>query len=307
MGGEQSNEHLFFVLCRFSSSKMMSTMKVSGNRFAPRFVRAASSTTELVFGGDSWRYDKGAFRDWVAAASAGQSPQKNQLYGYLALSFGDVDVDKDGWINDKEFDRLLEKVASLPRRFGLAPSWREHYGNDVAKRTAARKQTFDEIEKGKYAVKDSPAPGKIAMRQFIMWANEHIYAKVATLDGEKHKVAFRHVENYTKEEYIATLMAATRDSTSGEAVVLYNYLLTSFVEADTECKGAVTFEQFDKLVDIAAVPPRFFGLAPDSRDLAARRKMYDEMDTNKEGFVTFRKFLEFTRKHVAAKLAEIPE
>jgi len=280
---------------------------VSSNRLAPCLVRAASTSTQQVFGADSWRYDKGAFREWIAAATKGEQPQNSQLYSFLALSFGDVDVDKDGWINDKQFDRLLENVASLPRRYGLAPSWQQEYGGDVAKRTEARKRMFDKIEQGPYAVKNSPAPGKIAMRQFIMWANEHIFAKVATLDGEQHKVAFRHVENYTKEEYIATLRAATRDSTSGEAVVLYNYLLTSFVEADTECKGAVTFEQFDKLVDIAAVTPRFFGLAPDSRDVAARRKMFDEMDTNKEGFVTFRKFLEFTRKHVAAKLADIPE
>lgn len=291
---------------------MMSAMKrfntSSGNRLAPCLVRAVSTSTEgQVFGEDRWRYDKGAFREWVAAAAKGQSPQKKQLYGYLALNFGDVDVDKDGWINEKQFDRLLESVAALPRRYGLAPSWQMEYGGDVARRTAARKKMFDAIESGKYAVKDSPQPGKIAMRQFILWANEHIFAKVATLDGEKHKVAFRHIENYGKEDYIATLRAAIKDGESGEGVVLYNYLLTSFVEADTECKGAITFQEFDKLVDIAAVTPRFFGLAPDGRDPAARQKMFDEMDTNKEGFVTFRKFLEFTRSHIEAKLAGIPE
>jgi hypothetical protein len=223
------------------------------------------------------------------------------------LSFGDVDVDKDGFINNKEFDSLLEKVASLPRRYGLAPSWQQEYEGDVSKRSASRKAMFDEIESGKYAIKDSPKPGKIAMRQFVLWATEHIFDKVATLDGEKHKVAFRHIEGYTKEEYLATLRAAIKDGETGEGVMLYNYLLTSFVEADTECRGAITFGEFDKLVDVAAVTPRFFGLAPESRDTAARRKMFDEMDTNKEGFVTFRKFLEFTRNHIEAKLAGIPE
>lgn len=285
---------------------MMRTTKilVSGNRLAPSLVRAASSTQQ-VFGADTWRYDKGAFREWVTAASKGESPQKNQLYGYLALSFGDVDVDKDGWINDKEFDRLLEKVASLPRRYGLAPSWKEEYGGDLAKRTEARKKMFDAIEHGKYSVKNSPAPGKIAMRQFVMWANDHIFAKVASLDGEKHKVALRHVEDYTKEEYIATLRAAISNKNSGEGVMLYNYLLTSFVEADLDAKGSVTFEQFDKLVDVAAVTPRFFGLAPESRDVAARRQMFDAMDTNNEGFITFRKFYEFFRQHIGAKLETI--
>jgi hypothetical protein len=290
---------------------MMSTIKMASsvqrNRLASRFVRAASTSATDVFGGDAWRYDKGAFKSWVTAASKGESPQKGQLYGYLALSFGDVDVDKDGFINNKEFDALLEKVASLPRRYGLAPTWQQEYEGDVTKRSASRKAMFDEIESGKYAIKDSPKPGKIAMRQFVLWATEHIFDKVATLDGEKHKVAFRHIEGYTKEEYLATLRAAIRDGQSGEGVVFYNYLLTSFVQADTECRGAIHFEQFDKLIDVAAVTPRFFGLAPDSRDVAARRKMFEEIDVNNEGFITFRKFLEFTRKHVEAKLAAVPE
>ena len=37
------------------------------------------------------------------------------------LSFGDVDTNKDGFINVEEFDRLLEAVAAIPRRYGLAP------------------------------------------------------------------------------------------------------------------------------------------------------------------------------------------
>merc|ERR1711862_985193 len=116
-----------------------------------------------------------------------------------------------------------------------------------------------------------------------MWANEHIYAKVATLDGEKHKVAYRHIENYSKEDYVATLRTAMKDKKSSERVVLY--LLTTFVEADSECRGHINFEEFDKLVEVAAVTPRFFGLAPDSRDSAARRQIFDAMDANKEGFV----------------------
>merc|ERR1712064_81781 len=43
------------------------------------------------------------------------------LYGFLALSFGDVDTDKDGLINAEQFDQLLAEVAALPRRYGLAP------------------------------------------------------------------------------------------------------------------------------------------------------------------------------------------
>ena len=36
------------------------------------------------------------------------------------MHIGHTDVDKDGKINEAEFDGLCEEVASLPRRFGLA-------------------------------------------------------------------------------------------------------------------------------------------------------------------------------------------
>ena len=92
-----------------------------------------------MFAGDAWGYDKGAFKSWVTAASKGESPQKGQLHGYLALSFGEVDVDIDGVINGKDLDSLLEKVASLPHWYGLAPNWQQEYEGDVSKRSASRK------------------------------------------------------------------------------------------------------------------------------------------------------------------------
>jgi len=232
----------------------------------------------------------------------GDSIEKRQLYSYLALSFGDVDVDKDGWINDKEFDALLEKVAALPRRFGMAPSWRVEYNNDFSKRTAARKAMFDKID----GVAGFKPRGKIAMGQFIAWSDEHIFGKVAAMDPKKEgtDVAFRHIEDYTKEQYIAYLDKAVNTPESSESITLYNYLLTLFVEADVKCTGQISFDEFDKLVDLAAATPRFFKLAPDSRDEAARKQMFDAMDSTKSGFVTFRKFLRFVREHVRAKLVD---
>merc|ERR1712066_948973 len=75
-------------------------------------------------------------------------------------------------------------------------------------------------------------------------------------------------------------------------------------EADEGCGGRITFEEFGKLVDLAAAPPRFFGLAPNTSDEATRRAMFDEMDSTKSGFITFRKFLRFARVHIRGKLAE---
>merc|ERR1711890_180858 len=174
---------------------------------------------------------------------------------------------------------------------------------DIVARTKARQAMFDAID----GDKDHPKRGKIAMAQFLKFANNHILVKAATLksDNEKTRVTFRHVEDYTVDQYVSYLREAIADPTCTAGVTLYNYLLTIFVEADEECRGLLKFEEFDKLLDVAAKTPRFFKLAPDSRDAAARRAMFDEMDSTKEGVVTFRKFLRFTREHVKVKLETV--
>lgn len=266
------------------------------------FPAARAASTHDVLG-DAWRYDKGAFKEWVTKASQGSELEKRQFYGYLALSFGDVDVDKDGFINASEFDLLLEKVASLPRRFGLAPSAQAEYGGDAVARKNARKAMFDAID-GSAGHKPR---GKIAMGQFVDWSIKHVFGKVASLEGETGRVAFRHIDQFTKEEYISYVDAAVNQPDSIASTTLYNYLLTLFVEADKDCKGQISFEQFEELVDIAAETPRHFGLAPQSRDAAARREMFDAMDSTKSGFVTFRKFLRFVREHAREKVAQYSE
>merc|ERR1711913_225941 len=85
-------------------------------------------------------------------------------------------------------------------------------------------------------------------------------------------------EDFTKEEYVAYVDEAVNKPDSIASTTLYNYLLTLFVEADVECKGRISYEQFDGLVEIAAASPRHFGLAPAGRDAAERRRMFDAID-----------------------------
>lgn len=139
----------------------------------PRAFAAVASP----WGSDTWRYDKNSFLEWCTkAAEDPKSRARRELYGMLAMRFGDTDVDKDGKINAQEFDVLCEDVASLPRRFGLAPSWEKEYGN-VERRTASRKAMFDMLD-----IRQGPARGWLGLEQFVKWAIDHLITKVATID-----------------------------------------------------------------------------------------------------------------------------
>merc|ERR1712137_1335039 len=109
-----------------------------------------------------------------------------------------TDVDKDGKINAAEFDSLCEDVASLPRRFGLAPSWEKEYGN-VERRTASRKAMFDMID-----LRQGPARNWIGLEQFVRWAQDHIITKVGTIDASA-EVDLYHVEQYGEAQVLAFL------------------------------------------------------------------------------------------------------
>merc|ERR1711870_140164 len=109
-------------------------------------------------GGCPWSSDKTEFKKWCKAAiDYPRGKERKELYGYLAECFLDADGDRDGKVGVDEFDFLIEKAASLPRRFGLAPTWQEEYG-DVARRAAARKHMFG----GLGQVRDGPHCGESA-------------------------------------------------------------------------------------------------------------------------------------------------
>merc|ERR1712048_295495 len=116
------------------------------------------------------RRDKNAFKAWCSAAVApGVSKEKREFFGFLALSFGDVDVDKDGFISLEEFDRLLEKVAAVPRRYGLAPVSTA----TPLERQMAHKKLFDELD-----TRAGPARGVLGLDQFVEWAFDHVISKI---------------------------------------------------------------------------------------------------------------------------------
>jgi len=261
-------------------------------------ARRSFAAAANPWGDEAWRHDKTAFLAFAkAAAEKPESAEKRQLYGFLANSFGDADGNKDGFITAQEFDHLCENVASLPRRFGLAPTWEKEYGGDLAKRVAARKALFDAIDS-----KKGKARGVMGMQMFVQWAYEHVIKKVAAV---KHNpVDFYHIDQFTEKDFLSYLELAITDKSSDAHAALYEYVLTLFVEADVSSTGAITFDQFDRLISQAAGAPRFFGLAPEGSSEAARKAIFESMDDNKEGYVTFRKVLRWLHEHTAEKIAE---
>jgi len=261
---------------------------------APRIATRSVATSVSPWGEDHWRHDKLAFVQWAKKAME-DTKERREFYGFLSLAFGDVDTDKDGFITPRQFDRFLEKVAAVPRRYGLAPLSTVNYEDRLAMHTAM----FNAIDTA-----GGPARGKLALDQVVAWSFEHVAGKISQVP--EHDVGLYHPENYTEETYIAFVEKAVNNPGSYEHASFYNFILNCFVEADTESKGRITYDQFHKLLTRAAVVPRTFGLAPDTVDEETRKAMFASMELSrggkKLGFVTHRVFWEWTVKHVAKKI-----
>merc|ERR1711988_1281065 len=152
-------------------------------------------------GTDGWRHDKNAFKAWCNEAVApGSNQSKREFFGFLALSFGDVDTNKDGFINLEEFDRLLEKVAAVPRRFGLAPV----QTSDALMRQMGHKKIFDQLD-----AKAGPARGVLGLDQFVEWAQDHVAGRVTRVPAKD--VGLYHVQYYSED---ASTNGASAQTTS---------------------------------------------------------------------------------------------
>lgn len=110
---------------------------------------------------------------------------------------------------------------------------------------------------------------------------------------------------------MASFSFCARPNTKAEEYKeLYSFLYRNFVEADTDQKGTITLEQFDVLVEKSAAAPRQLGLAPASATMfasvqarvASRKQLFDAMDADKSGTITFEEYLGYTLQHIAEKV-----
>jgi len=279
------------------SQPVVTTMAYSAVKTA--FVESSESPWG---GGCPWQSDKTAFKQFCKNAIENPNGKdRKELYGFLAECFLDSDADRDGLVSHDEFDFLVEKSAALPRRFGMAPSWVEYYG-DLAHRKQARHQMFLQIDKLNR--------GFIGLEEWVQFAVTHITEKVRTMKTQT--LDFAHLAGVGGDQFVAFCELAVNDAHSEEYKSLYEHLFKVFVESDVEEAGIVHWQNFERLIEDAAKAPRDAGLAPstaeayttEAQKLAARKAEWDAIEVRGTGGITFEEFLQWALKHIAEKVRD---
>lgn len=269
--------------------------KLDSTKSRPDFGLASTTSWHA-----NWQTDAVAFVPWInKAIKFPDGKEREELYTFLCSTFMDADVDRDGYVSVEEFDLLCEKAVALPRRFGLAPTWRELYGT-AARRRAARKTLFAEV--------DTSNRGTIGMEDWIKWTLQHVEAKLQGME-DADPIDFDDLGSVGKEKFLFFLTKATIEKRPMEHTQLYLFLFRNFMRADKEGKGGVTAEQFDYLIDLSAAAPRALGLAPlsfemfgsDAHRRASRKTLFESMDKEKTGIITFNDYMNYTIEHIAEK------
>ena len=86
-----------------------------------------------VLGGSNQEVTKWEFISFVKKAVDKSGPEYRELYFFLVKTFVDGDINRDGSVGPKAFDKMIEAAARAPRRFGLAPSSDQMFGTPAVR------------------------------------------------------------------------------------------------------------------------------------------------------------------------------
>lgn len=261
---------------------------------------------------------KQQFIEFVLGALKGKdSVEYKQLYHFLLKCFTDSDNNFDGRVGFLEFEMLIEVAASLPRRFGYAPSTSELYKTDWD-RLSARMSLFNALsstttgsKQGKAEAHWTSKDGFISFGTWLEYVLGHIKEKALQLK----EVDKRSPWDSSKEEFRKFIIAATRSRASQEYKQFYYYVLKCFTDADADMDGRIDVLAFDSLIDTAAAAPRRWGFAPatsemyDSEEekIEARAKIFRSLDRDGTGYIEFDVWLQYIYKHICEKAGTLGE
>lgn len=235
-----------------------------------------------------------------AAAASKKTPEYEELHHFLLQCFQECDLDFDGVIKLEEFDNLVERAGSLPRKWGFAPTTLEMF-KTPEQRIAFRTKIFNDINKAK--------SGSIYFDEWMDWCYEHVCQKARTLNEAE---AQSKMET-SAQDFSAWVLAAASSRESPEYKELYHFLHECFMRADDDNSGLVDMWEFDKMIELAAAAPRRFGFAPptnktyknDEERIAARKVMFDAIAAkNQRNFrdkIGFNAWLEWAYAHICEK------
>jgi Ca2+-binding EF-hand superfamily protein len=269
----------------------------------PAAVKVSAMPLEQSFASQSLTIhdasrSKAAFVSFIMKATSDhKSVEFRELYEHLLKCFTDADTNYDGLIDAADFDDMVDFAAALPRQFGFAPSTIELYKTTEGK-TKAREAFFKKINVN--------GSGFITFNQWLSYMVKHITEKAKQLHPARDTI-----DKMTagRQEFAEWVVAACRSRSSPEYKELYKFLLDCFTQANHALNGRVGPQEFDQMIDIAAEAPRVFGFAPSAADTYAtaeekflrRKQMFDAMDEDRSGDISFEEWLRFCYTHICAK------
>lgn len=260
---------------------------------APMAVKSNKRTPLL----DEAFDDEDAFiRFTMNAAASKATDEYRELYHFLLQTFTEADSDFDGLVGPDRFDFMIERAASLPRRFGFAPTEAESYPTPQA-RQQTRAWEFKKI--------NISGTGLIAFDEWLEWAYRHICEKAATLNAQKDGCSW----NDSPQRFKQWVVAACRSTRSKEYKELYHFMQECFTTADRDMDGKVSHAEFDTMIEAAAAAPRKFGFAPQSSEMfrtdaervASRQREFSEMDVHRHGTISFDDWMQWCYRHICGK------
>lgn len=150
-----------------------------------------------------------------------------------------MDVDKDGFTNLEEFDRFLEKVAIVPRRYGLAPAGIAN----ILVFQIAHKRFLDLVAHGLVSLLNG---------SLIMSTARSAKWQPRRLVSTRWRFALRR-----GTLVVLSVLWIIR---SFEHASFCDFIFNCFVEVDRQCEGCIIYNRHDKFLTRAVAVPCHFGL-----------------------------------------------